>query len=350
MARLTELASGGGCGCKIAPDRLRALLSRLPESAAPDPRLLVGPGTRDDAAVYRIDGERALIATTDFFSPVVDDPFTFGRIAATNALSDVYAMGGRPLFALSLLAVPSAKLEDGAVAEILRGGSAACEEAGIPVAGGHSIESAEPIYGLAVTGMAKPEDVRTNAGAKPGDVLVLGKPLGIGVFAAAIRKGVIDEEAYGKMLEHTLAPNRVGAELAEAALVNAMTDVTGFGLLGHLAELCEASGCGAFVDALRVPLIPEAIRLAREGIVTGASARNWRSVEGIVRDGKELTDWHRALLADPQTSGGLLVTCPEKNVAKVCDLMRAQGHTLVCVIGRITRGEVAIRLDTGKDA
>lgn len=347
MVRLTELASGGGCGCKIAPDRLRALLDTLPQAALADGRLLVGPRTRDDAAVYQTGEDRAIIATTDFFSPVVDDPRHFGHIAATNALSDVYAMGGRPLFALSILAMPAGKVDDATVAEILRGGADACGEAGIPIAGGHSIDSAEPIYGLAVTGEAGIREVRTNAMARPGDALILGKPLGIGILAAALRKGRLDDQGLEAMLRNAMRPNRVGRALAEKSLVNAMTDVTGFGLLGHLAELCEASACAVSVDTGRVPLIGEAVRLARDGVRTGASARNWRSVEGITEGARDLDEWLLALLADPQTSGGLLVTCAPDKAGAACALLRDHGHAEARVIGEVSAGKPAIRLAPG---
>ncbi len=347
MARLTELAHGGGCGCKIAPDSLQALLETLTKPRREEERLLVSHATRDDAAVYRINDTQALVATTDFFTPVVDDPYDFGFIAATNALSDVYAMGGKPLFALSILAMPTEKIDERTIASILQGGQDACEENGMTVAGGHSIDSSEPIYGLAVTGEVSIECVRTNALARSGDVVILGKPLGVGILSAALRKGSLEDDAYLTMRRHTMKPNSIGFELASEGLVNAMTDVTGFGLLGHLGEICAASSCGAEIGIDSVPFIPEAARLAQNGIGTGASARNLRSVKSDTDGLASLSDWQRTLLSDPQTSGGLLMTCSPDKAGTVLDRFHRQGYAEAGIIGKVVEGQPTMRIDKG---
>ncbi len=274
--RLTSLAHGGGCGCKIAPGVLSELLRGVPALPAPA-ELLVGRETCDDAAVYRLDDRQAIVATTDFFMPIVDDPFDFGRIAATNALSDLYAMGARPLFALAIVGMPINTLPQDTIRGILQGGERACADAGIVVAGGHSIDSVEPIYGLAAIGVLDPQRLKRNADARAGDVLVLGKPLGVGVYSAALKKEVLDADGYRQMIASTTRLNSVGVPLAALDGVHAMTDVTGFGLLGHLLEVCRASGVAAEVDSTQVPLLPQALELLQRGCVTGASNRNWAS-------------------------------------------------------------------------
>ncbi|HSE11534.1 MAG TPA: selenide, water dikinase SelD, partial [Rudaea sp.] len=252
IPRLTSLSHGGGCGCKIAPGVLADLLKRS-TPALQFPQLLVGTETADDAAVYRINDDQAIIATTDFFMPIVDDPFDFGRISATNALSDVYAMGGTPLMALALVAMPIKVLPPEVIREILRGGESICAEAGIPIAGGHSIDSVEPVYGLAAIGVVDPKNVKRNCAALAGDVLILGKPLGVGILSAALKNGRLDAAGYRAMIDTTVKLNRVGADLAKLPGVHAMTDVTGFGLLGHLLEMCRGSGLGAHLRMNDVP-------------------------------------------------------------------------------------------------
>ena len=272
--RLTSLSHGGGCGCKIAPGVLADLLKRnAPPALFPD--LLVGTETADDAAVYRLNDEQAIVATTDFFMPIVDDPYDFGRIAATNALSDVYAMGGKPILALALVGMPINVLPHETIAAVLKGGEAVCAEAGIPVAGGHSIDSVEPIYGLAALGLVHPSRVKRNAGARAGDVLVLGKPLGVGVLSAALKKNQLDAAGYAAMIAATTKLNRPGAELAALPGVHAMTDVTGFGLLGHGLEVARGAGLTARVRYAALPWLAGAEAFAEAGVVTGASGRNW---------------------------------------------------------------------------
>src|SRR5271165_4393321 len=272
--RLTSLSHGGGCGCKIAPAVLAELLKDSPSTQRYSD-LLVGTETSDDAAVYRLNDDQAVVATTDFFMPIVDDPFDFGCIAATNALADIYAMGGRPLLALAIVGMPINTLAQATIREILRGGETVCERAGIPVAGGHSIDSVEPIYGLAVTGVVDPKKVKRNSGARSGDLLILGKPLGVGIFSAAFKKGLLDDAGYRAMIDTTTQLNLPGMELSSLAGVHAMTDVTGFGLLGHLLEMCRGSGLAAHIATAQLPLLPGALELAQSGIATGASARNW---------------------------------------------------------------------------
>jgi selenide,water dikinase len=337
VPRLTSLSHGGGCGCKIAPAVLTELLRGIP-AAAPVAALLVGRETGDDAAVYRLNDEQAIVATTDFFMPIVDDPFDFGRIAATNALSDVYAMGGRPLLALALVGMPIKVLPPEVIREILRGGEAACAAAGVPVAGGHSIDSVEPIYGLAAFGVVSPRDVKRNCDGRDGDRLVLGKPLGVGVLAAALKKGALDAGGNRALIETTTRLNLAGAELARLPGVHAMTDVTGFGLLGHLLGICRGSRLGAALAVDAVPLLPGALALAAAGYVTGASARNWASYADSVGLAPHVDAPRQALLTDPQTSGGLLVSCEPQAVPAVLAAFAAHGCAAAAEIGRLGRG------------
>ncbi len=274
--RLTSLAHGGGCGCKLAPSVLQQLLADQP-AAGVYKQLLVGTETADDAAVWQLDENTCIIATTDFFMPMVDDPFDVGRIAATNAISDVYAMGGTPIMALAVLGMPVDKIPTDAVREILKGGSSVCAAAGIPVAGGHSIDCPEPVYGLAVIGTCRPEHLRRNAGARAGDALILTKGIGVGIYSAAIKKGELDSAGYEEMISSTTLLNRIGGELSKDPDVHAITDVTGFGLLGHALEMARGSGVSIEIEPDQVPLLSQAARLAQQGFVTGASHRNWAS-------------------------------------------------------------------------
>ena len=333
--RLTSLAHGGGCGCKIAPGVLRDILSNMKGFALP-PQLLVGIDTSDDAAVYLLNDQQALIATTDFFMPVVDDPFDFGRIAATNAISDVYAMGGTPIFALALVGMPVNVLSTDTIGRILEGGQSVCQAAGIPIAGGHSIDSVEPIYGLVVLGLAHPSRIKRNASAHVGDVLVLGKPLGVGILSAALKKEQLSAEGYAQMIATTTRLNTPGPELAAMADVHAMTDVTGFGLAGHALELARGSGLDVHIAWPRVPLLDGVRALAEQGHITGASARNW---SGYCADvtlpaaGFDAID--QALLSDPQTSGGLLVSCAPGAVPAVMDVFAKHGFAQAAVVGEV---------------
>ena len=333
--RLTSLAHGGGCGCKIAPGVLGEILKGS-QGLIP-PQLMVGIETADDAAVYRLNDEQALIATTDFFMPIVDDPFDFGRIAATNAISDVYAMGGTPIMALALLGMPINQLSVEVIRRIVEGGESVCTAAGIPVAGGHTIDSVEPIYGLVALGLAHPARVKRNSGARAGDVLILGKPLGVGVYSAALKKDALDASGYAEMIASTTRLNTPGPRLSEMAAVHALTDVTGFGLLGHLREICRGSDLAATVAFSRLPLLPGVEALAAQGYVTGASGRNWAGYGHDVTL-RDMTDVQKALLTDPQTSGGLLVACAPAAVAAVMATFRADGFEHAAVIGELAAG------------
>jgi selenide,water dikinase len=335
--KLTSFSHGGGCGCKIAPGVLAEILKS--SSGFPVPReLMVGIETADDAAVYKLNDEQALIATTDFFMPIVDDPFDFGRIAATNAISDVYAMGGTPIMALALVGMPINKLPLETIGQIIRGGESVCAEAGIPIAGGHTIDSVEPIYGLVVMGLVHPSKVKRNADARPGDVLVLGKPLGVGVLSAALKKDVLGEEGYAAMIAHTTKLNKPGKALSDMAGVHALTDVTGFGLLGHLLELARGASLAAQLDMPSIPLLPGVEQLAHDGFFTGASGRNWDAYGKDVDLASAITAAQRALLTDPQTSGGLLVSCDPGSVDEVLALFAREGFDQAAVIGRMEQG------------
>jgi selenide,water dikinase len=334
VPRLTSLSHGGGCGCKIAPGVLSQILRSSPALPLP-PELMVGIETADDAAVYRLNDEQALVATTDFFMPIVDDPFDFGRIAATNAISDVYAMGGRPIFALALVGMPINVLPLPTIARILEGGQAVCAAAGIPIAGGHTIDSVEPIYGLVVLGLVHPSRVKRNADARAGDRLVLGKPIGVGVLSAALKKERLDAAGYAQMIDCTTRLNTPGPDLAALPGVHALTDVTGFGLAGHALELARGAGCALHIDWPRVPQLPGVRELAVAGLVTGASARNWASYgdEIVLPTGFAAED--RALLTDPQTSGGLLVSCAPAAVDEVISVFRRHGFEAAAEIGEV---------------
>ena len=339
--KLTSLAHGGGCGCKLSPAMLRELLSGMPAAAA-FPDLLVGIETGDDAAGYRINAPQAVVATTDFFMPIVDDPFDFGRIAAANALSDVYAMGGKPILALAILGMPLGKISPETVRAILEGGASVCAEAGIPVAGGHSIDAPEPIYGLAVIGLVNPARVLRNTGARPGDVLVLSKPLGVGVISAALKAGKLEaaqaQKLYAALIDSTTRLNAVGHELAAISQVHAVTDVTGFGLLGHGLEICRGSGLGARISFAALPLLEGVAELARIPYRTGAAVRNWDSYGAEVELAPGLEEWQRDVMADPQTSGGLLVSVAPEGVAAVLAELRKAGFGTAAVIGEMVAG------------
>ena len=339
--RLTDLAHGGGCGCKLAPSVLHDILAKTP-AAGPFAALMVGAETSDDAAVWRLNADQALVATTDFFMPVVDDPHVFGRIAATNALSDVYAMGGRPILALAIVGMPVARMRLEDVQQILAGGASVCAEAGIPIAGGHSIDSAEPIYGLVALGLVHPDRVRRNRDARPGDLLILTKGLGVGVFSAALKQGRLGDADYATMVAATTQLNAVGAELGEIVGVHAITDVTGFGLLGHLLEVCRGSGLAARLRFADTPILPGAAALAQAGVRTGAAGRNWASYGEAVSLPDAAPEAMRDLLCDPQTSGGLLVSVAPDDVVQVLALIRDAGFGQAAVIGQLLGGEPSV--------
>ena len=341
--RLTSFSHGGGCGCKIAPGVLSEILKNSAGGIIPK-ELLVGIETADDAAVYKLNDEQALIATTDFFMPIVDDPFDFGRIAATNAISDVYAMGGTPIMALALVAMPINQLPVAVIGEIIRGGQQACADAGIPIAGGHTIDSVEPIYGLVVMGLVHPSKVRRNADAKAGDVLILGKPIGVGVLSAALKKEKLSAAGYAQLVATTTKLNKPGAAFANLPGVHALTDITGFGLAGHTLEIARGAGLTAVIEWSKVPLMDGVAAMAADGFITGASGRNWAGYGADVVLDAALPKTTQDLLSDPQTSGGLLVTCAPDTVDEVLRVFHAQGFEQACVIGRMEAGAKQLRV------
>jgi len=343
QVNLTSLAHGGGCGCKLAPSVLQQLLAAQPAAAAYR-QLLVGTETADDAAVWQLDDTTCIIATTDFFMPIVDDPFDFGRIAATNAISDVYAMGGRPVMALAILGMPVGKIPTEMVGKILEGGAAVCASAGIPVAGGHSIDCPEPVYGLAVIGTCRPENVRRNADTQPGDALILTKPIGVGIYSAAIRKAAASSACYRELIATSTLLNRCGTDLALDPDVHAMTDVTGFGLLGHALEMARGSQLTLTIESRQVPFLRQAEEFARAGFVTGASDRNWASYGRDVSLPSDYADWRRHLLTDPQTSGGLLVACAPQRADEILSSLRRAGYPAAQIIGQAEAGAGQVRI------
>ncbi len=343
IIKLTSFSHGGGCGCKIAPGILAEILKNSGGFPLP-PALMVGIETSDDAAVYKLNDEQALIATTDFFMPIVDDPYDFGRIAATNAISDVYAMGGTPIMALALVGMPIDKLPLDVIGKIIQGGQSICAEAHIPIAGGHTIDSVEPIYGLVVLGLVHPSKVKRNADAKAGDKLILGKPLGVGILSAALKKGALDAAGYAAMIENTTKLNTPGIALSNMPGVHALTDVTGFGLLGHLLEMARGSGLTAKLNMAHIPLLPNVQQLAANGYVTGASGRNWASYGHAVALADAITPVQQALLSDPQTSGGLLVACDAATVDEVLAQFAREGFAHAAVIGEMAVGPAKVEV------
>jgi len=339
--RLTAFSHGGGCGCKIAPAVLSQILAEAPIRGLPAD-LLVGTETSDDAAVYRLNDAQALVATTDFFTPIVDDPFDFGRIAATNALSDIYAMGARPIFALALVGMPLEKLPLEVIRRILAGGESVCAAAGIPIAGGHSIDTLEPIYGLVALGLMHPDKVKRNSGARAGDVLILGKPLGVGILSAVLKKGQLDESGYARMVDLTTRLNTPGIALSEMAGVHALTDVTGFGLAGHLLEICRGSRLAAEVELDALPVIGAALEWLKKGVATGASERNWSAYGGDVALPAGSPEWVKKLVTDPQTSGGLLVACAPEDERRVLEAFAREGFSEARRIGRLAEGPARV--------
>jgi selenide, water dikinase len=341
--KLTQFSHGGGCGCKISPSILSKILADSPVRQMPA-QLLVGIESSDDAAVYQLNEHQAIIATTDFFTPIVDNPFHFGQIAATNALSDVYAMGGQPIFALAILGMPLDKLPVAVIQEIIAGGESICTRAGIPIAGGHSIDTLEPIYGLVAMGTVHPSNVKRNNQAQAGDVLILGKALGVGILSAALKKGRLSDDGYAQMLASTTQLNTPGTALANISDVHAITDVTGFGLAGHLLEICRGSKLSAKLKFTDLPILSDAKIFAEDGIVTGASQRNWDSYGADVHLDNSYPLWQRNLFTDPQTSGGLLVACAPASVNEVLAIFSDQGFSHARVIGELAQGPAKLHI------
>lgn len=335
--RLTSLAHGGGCGCKIAPGVLSDILKASPIRNLPA-ALLAGSENNEDAAVYLLNPSQAIIATTDFFTPIVDNPYDFGRIAATNAISDIYAMGGQPIFALALLGMPINVLPVEVIQKITSGGEAVCAEAGIPIAGGHSIDTVEPIYGLVVLGIVHPDKLKRNSGARVGDSLILGKPLGVGVLSAALKQQKLDDAGYEAMIRYTTKLNTPGVALADMPGVHALTDVTGFGLMGHLLEMCRGAKVQGQLNWKDIPVIPQAIDFSKQNIFTGASTRNWAGFGAEVQLDPGIEEWQKNLLTDPQTSGGLLLACDPESEQAVLDLFKQHGFEDAHKIGQVVAG------------
>jgi len=339
--RLTQLSHGGGCGCKVSPAVLRDILGTIDHGALPA-ALLVGVETADDAAVWKLNDSQAIVATTDFFMPIVDDPFDFGAIAATNALSDVYAMGATPLFALAIVGMPVNVLPVETIQRILEGGLSVCARAGVPIAGGHTIDAPEPIYGLVAIGVVDPARLQRNSGARAGDAIILGKPLGVGIYGAALKRGALSDAGYRAMLDSTTRLNTTGVALAAIDGVHAMTDVTGFGLAGHLLEMCRGAALGAEIEFGRVPLHAGVLELARDGFITGASKRNWDSYGNDVVISSSIDEPACALLTDPQTSGGLLVACAPAAIDEVLEAFRRDGFERAAMLGAFVAGSPTI--------
>lgn len=338
--RLTQLSHKGGCGCKISPTLLKSILAKEVPTLFPK-ELLVGTESSDDAAVYQINEEQAVIATTDFFMPIVDDAYDFGRIAATNAISDVYAMGGRPLLALAIVGMPMNTIPLQDVQNILKGGEDTCKGAGIPIAGGHSIDSLEPIYGLCVIGLVNPKHLKRNIGAQVHDKIVIGKPIGIGIYASALKKEQLDAKSYEELLSVMTQLNTPGIALSQLQGVHALTDLTGFGLLGHLLEISSGSHVGAQIELDKIPFLPKAKELAERGFITGASRSNWESYANKISNADSLNLIARHLLTDPQTSGGLLLTCSESELDNVLKCFQDKGMQGT-VIGTIIKEEKVV--------
>jgi len=333
--KLTSLSSCAGCAAKLPQDALREVLRDLPQFR--NSNLLVGSATADDAGVFRIDRSRALVQTVDFFTPIVDDPFFYGQIAATNAISDIYAMGGRPLTSLNLVGIPADKVSPEIVAQILRGGVEKAKEANCVVLGGHTIRSPEPIYGMAVTGVVSPTKILTNAKARPGDLLVLTKPLGTGIVTTGIKRGLVSPALAKRTIALMCRLNTIGAELAERNLVRAGVDITGFGLLGHLASMCRASNVSAEISPSAVPAISrEVFTLIEKGCVPGGSRQNRETANANV-DWNGTSENLRALLSDAQTSGGLLLCVPEKSRSQVFRILKRNRTLCAAQVGRIVR-------------
>ena len=343
--RLSAFSHGGGCGCKVAPGVLSEILKTA--RGLPIPKeLMVGIETSDDAAVYILNENQALIATTDFFMPIVDDPYDFGRIAATNAISDVYAMGGTPIMALALLAMPIDKLSVDIIGKIIQGGESICAEAGIPIAGGHTIDSVEPIYGLVAIGLIHPKNVKRNSDAKVGDRLILSKPIGVGIMSAALKQGKLDAVGYADMLRYATMLNKPGIQLAELEGVHAMTDVTGFGLLGHALEIARGSQLKIRLNASHIPVISGVHDLLSQGFVTGASARNWAGYGNQINFKANDSSLMQSLLTDPQTAGGLLVSCSVQSANHVLDIFHQSGFSHACDIGEVLNNSFTNNLST----
>lgn len=340
-SKLTQLSRSGGSACKLPPELLQKILAGITPGILP-PQLLTGMDRVDDAVVYQLNPQQAIVVTTDFFTPIVDDPRDFGRIAASNALSAVYAMGGTPLFALALAGMPANQLALAQITQIFEGGAAVCRAAGIPIAGGHSIDSLEPVYGLVAIGLVNPLHLKRNSVAQAGDKLILGKPIGIGTYAEVLRRGLLTDSEYEALLDSATQLNTPGPVLACLDGVHALTDIGGCGLLGHLLDLCKGSALRARLEFASVPLLPKLLEFARDGHAADLAERNWAGYDGAVSLSGPSAELARALLADPQTSGGLLVSCAPDTVTEVLSIFLQQGFSHVSVIGELLTGEPGV--------
>ena len=339
--KLTQYSHGAGCGCKISPKQLDNILKSARETIT-YPKLLVGNSTKDDSAVFDLGNGTSVLSTTDFFMPIVDDPFTFGRIAATNAISDVYAMGGKPLMAIAIFGWPVKKLSDEVARLVIDGGRSVCEEAGIPLAGGHSIDSPEPIFGLAVTGLIENKNLKQNDTAEAGCELFLTKPIGIGILTTAQKEGKIDDGDIKPAIEAMCKLNKIGAEISALDGVTAITDVTGFGLLGHLTEICEGSNISAIVRFDDVPLLPKVKEYLAMGCVPGGTRRNFESYGHNI---SSMTPQQQDILCDAQTSGGLLCAVQKDSVEEFLIITKAEGLELKSIGETIEKGEWLIEIE-----
>jgi len=333
--RLTQFSLGGGCGCKVEPETLHALLANVPKVHS-NKSLLVGIENSDDAAVFQVNEHQALVFTNDFFAPIVDDPYIYGRVAAANALSDVYAMGGDPLLANAILGYPVGKVDVETVQEIMRGGTDVCHEAGIPLAGGHTIDNPQPIYGLAAVGMVHPDMVKTNAAARVGDVLMITRPIGIGIMTTAIKTGNLSPAGYVELIDNITTLNKVGSWLGKQRGVHAMTDITGFGLAGHLLEMAKGARVRMRIQASAVPVMEEAWSLVVEGVVPTAAYRNMNGYADSLSFDDEWNIDHQLVFTDPQTNGGLLISVAADQADKILAGLRERGCHKVAVIGEVT--------------
>jgi selenide, water dikinase len=337
--KLTQYSHGAGCGCKISPAILDKILHSNSTASFSFPQLLVGNDTRDDAAVFDTGKGDCIISTTDFFMPIVDDPYDFGRIASANAISDIYAMGGKPLMAIAILGWPINKLSPEVASKVIEGSKSICLEAGIPLAGGHSIDCPEPIFGLAVTGTVKKSNIKKNSTAIPGCSLFLTKPLGIGILSTAQKKGILQENDFFIGRDWMIRLNDIGLLLAQYDFVKAMTDVTGFGLLGHLSEMCEGSNLSAEIEYSKIPIIPQALEYLKKGAIPGGTTRNWDSYGHKIND---LPEEFRNILADPQTSGGLLIAVENGKENEFAAIMKEHGYIIASFGKIIERKEKAV--------
>ncbi|MFX3625008.1 MAG: selenide, water dikinase SelD [Ectobacillus sp.] len=332
--KLTSLSSKGGCGCKIGPADLAEVIRTLPPAVS-NPDLLVGLDTSDDAGVYRLNDELALVQTVDFFTPIVDDPYSFGQVAAANAISDIYAMGGKPLTALNIVAFPISTLDKQILADILRGAGDKLKEAGATLVGGHSIDDKEPKFGLAVTGLVHPDKVRTNAGAKPGDKLILTKPIGVGILTSSLKRDLLGEEEIARVTKVMTTLNKTAAETMEAYDVHACTDVTGFGLLGHASEMAKGSNVGLRIVKEQVPILPRVRELAEQGVIPGGTKNNFAHLEGSVTFPEEMDQIGRWILCDAVTSGGLLISVAGEQANELLAKLQKAGVE-ASLIGEVT--------------